>query len=122
MLSRSVIKGRVCMADLLSTGRVASENLGNRVDRPFGTPVATRYGEDAIQECVLRVPGLEAWRGPEVVRRGVDPLAPRERRDHFRRPVTKPERRHVDEGAVVGLERDAEVELEDAVCAEERPI
>ena len=28
----------------------------------------------------------------------------------------------MDEGAVVGLERDAEIELEDAVSSEERPI
>jgi len=35
--------------------------------------------------------------------------------------VSKPERCHVNEGAVVGLERDAQVELEDAVFAEERP-
>ena len=89
---------------------------------PLGAPVAARYGEEAIQERVLRVPGLEAGRGPEVVGRGVDALAARERRDHFRRAVTKPEGRHVDEGAVVGLECDAQVELEDAVGSEERPI
>jgi hypothetical protein len=68
------------------------------------------------------VPGLEPRRGPEIVGRGVDALATPERRDHFRRPVTKPERRHVNEGAVVGLECEAQVELEDAVFSEERPI
>jgi hypothetical protein len=36
--------------------------------------------------------------------------------------VTKPERRHVDEGTVVGLEGEAQVELEDAVSPEEGPI
>src|SRR5450432_3227677 len=84
--------------------------------------IAARYGEQAIEERVLRVPRLEPGRAPEVVRRGIDGLAPRERRDHFGRPVTKPERRHVDEGAVVGLEREAQVELEDAVTPEERPV
>src|SRR5437867_1491182 len=104
----------------VSTG--ASKDLVDRVDRALGAPIAARYGEKAIQECVLRVPGLEAGRGPEVVGRGVDARATREGRDHFRRTVTKPERRHVDEGAVVGLEREAQVELEDAVSPEERPI
>src|SRR6266446_7372615 len=98
----------------------ASEDLVDGVDGAFGAPIAARYGEEAIQERILRVPGLEAWGGPEVVGRGVDALAAPERRDHFRRPVTKPERREVDEGAVVGLERDAQVELEDAVSSEER--
>ena len=36
--------------------------------------------------------------------------------------MTKPERRHVDEGAVVRLERKPQVELEDAVSPEERPV
>ena len=79
-------------------------------------------GEQAVQERVLRVPGLETGRGAEVVGRRVDGLAARERRDHLRRPVTKPERRHVDERAVVGLEREAQVELEDAVAPEQRPV
>src|SRR5882672_2247190 len=97
----------------LSTG--ASEDLVDRVDGAFGAPIAARYGEEAIQEQVVRVRGLEAGRSPEVVGRGLDALPACERRDHFRRPVTKPERSHVDEGAVVGLERNPQVELEDAV-------
>src|SRR5258708_40219592 len=36
--------------------------------------------------------------------------------------MAKPERRHVDESAVVGLEGQAQLELEDAVSPEERPI
>src|SRR5262249_41534437 len=43
-------------------------------------------------------------------------------RDHSRRPVTKPKRCHIDAGAVVRLEREAQVELEDAVSSEERPV
>src|SRR6059036_2362497 len=68
----------------LSTG--ASENLVDRVDGALGAPIAARYDEKAIQERVLRMPGLKAGRRPEIVGRGVDALATRERRDHFRRP------------------------------------
>src|SRR6266446_6954083 len=118
----SVANAASLRTSLRRASKGASQDLVDRVDGALGAPIAARYGEEAIQERVLRVPGLEAGRGPEVVGRGVDALAARERRDHFRWPVTKPERGHVDEGAVVGLERDAEVELEDAVSPEERPI
>src|SRR5262249_53371346 len=67
-----------------------SQDLVDRVDGSLGAPIAARYGEEAVQEHVLRVPGLETGRGPEVVGRGVDALAARECRDHCRRPVTKP--------------------------------
>src|SRR5262245_9874326 len=103
-----------------STG--VSQDLVDRVDGAFSAPIAARYCEEPIQEPVLRVRGLEARYGPEVIGRGVDALAARERRHHFRRPVTKPERGHVDESAVVGLERKAQVELEDAVSPEECPV
>src|SRR5262245_16574957 len=63
----------------------ASEDLVDRVDGAIGAPIAARYGEETIQERVLRVPGLEAGDGAEVVGRGVDALAARERGDHFRR-------------------------------------
>src|SRR4030095_13261747 len=99
-----------------------SEDFVDGIDGAFGAPIAVRDGEEAVQERVLRVPGLEAGRSPEVVGRGIDVLAARERRDHFRRPVTKPERGHVDESAVVGLERDTQVELEDPVSSEQRPV
>jgi len=36
--------------------------------------------------------------------------------------VPQPERGHVDEGALVGLQRHAQVEFEDAVAAKERPV
>src|SRR5262249_13225750 len=49
-------------------------------------------------------------------------FAARERGDHFRRSVTKPERGHVDESPVVGLECKTQVELEDAVSPKERPV
>ena len=53
---------------------------------------------------------------------GIDALASRYRGNHVRRSVAEPERGHVDEGAVVGLQRHAQVELEDAVAAEKRPV
>src|SRR4051812_9944849 len=108
---RSVIRGRDRMAALLSAGEAArgtrahpasvasaaslrtslrrastepSEDLVDRVDRAFGAAVAARDGEQAIQERVLRVPGLEARGGPEIVGRRVDALAARDRRDHLR--------------------------------------
>src|SRR5258706_11643285 len=71
-----------------------SQDLVNRVDGACGAPIAARYGEETVQERVLRVSGLEAGHGPEIVGRRIDLLAASERRDHFRRPVTKAERHH----------------------------
>jgi len=106
----------------VSSSSVASQNLLDRVNRSFRSPIATRYRDQAIQERVLRVPRLETGRRPEVVGGGIDAFAARERRDHVRRAVTKPERRHVDQAAVVGFQRHAQVEFEDAVSSEERPV
>ena len=83
---------------------------------------AARYRDQTIQERVLRVRRLETGRRPEVVGGGIDALAARERRDHLGRPVTKPERGHVYERTVVGLQRHVQVELEDAVSSEQRPV
>src|ERR1700679_3945364 len=82
----------------------ASQDLVDRVDGASDAPIPARDGEEPVQELVLRVAGLEARNGPEVVGRRVDALAPRERRDDVRRPVPKAERCHVDERAIVGLE------------------
>src|SRR4029077_9013654 len=100
----------------------SSKDLIDRVDGTCGAPIAMRYGNEAIQERVLRVSGLEARRGPEIVVRWVDTLAASERGEHFRRSVAKPERGHMDEGAVVRLEGESQIELEDAVAAEQSPI
>src|SRR5439155_1059320 len=99
-----------------------SQDLVNRVDGARGAPIAARYGEQPVQERVLRVSGLEARRGPEVVSRRVDALAAPERGDHVRWPVAKPERLHMDEGAVFRLECQTQIELENAVSPEEGPI
>jgi len=68
------------------------------------------------------MPRLEARRRTEVVGVGIDELAPRERGNHVWWSVAEPERGHVDEGAVVGLQRHAQVELEHAVATEKRPV
>src|SRR5260370_1171857 len=62
----------------------ASQDLVDRVDRTLRAPVTARHGEQSIQELVLRVAGLKAWKGPEVVRGGVDTLASRKRCDDVR--------------------------------------
>src|SRR5580700_1198775 len=99
-----------------------SQDLVDRVDRALRAPVTARHGKQSIQEIVLRVAGLKTRKGPEIVRGRVDALASRKGRDDVRRTVAKALRGHVDECAVVRLERDAQVELENSVPSEERPI
>src|SRR5262245_10295532 len=111
---RSVISGRDRMG--------ASKDLVDCVDRSCRAPIAARDRSQPIQEGVLRMSRLEAGRRSEVVSIRIDELATGERCNHVRRPMSEPERGHVDEGAVVGLERHPQVELEDAVAAEERPV
>src|SRR5262249_11742845 len=92
------------------------------INRPFGATVAARHGDHAIQERVLRMSGLEAWHGPKIVACGIDGLAPPNRCDHLWRSVTQAERFHRDQGAVVGPQRHAKTQLEDAIRAEELPV
>src|SRR5262252_627664 len=98
------------------------QDLGDGIDRPSRAPIATRYGDETIQERVLCMPGLKAGRRPEVVSGGIDYLTAGQCRDHVRRPVTKPEGRHVDQRAIVGLQRDPQIEFQNAVASEERPV
>src|SRR5258706_2407144 len=100
----------------------ASEDLFDRVDRPRRLAVARGGREEAIEEGILGSPRVEARRRPKVVFRGIYRFAACERREHLRWAVPEPERRHVNQRAVVRLERDAQVELEDAVRTKERPI
>src|SRR5262245_15061246 len=99
-----------------------SEDLEDRVDRAFRASIRGRDRDEAVQEGVLRCCRLEARRRAEVVRRRIDPLATRESGEDLGRAVTETERRHVDERAVVGGEGEAQIELEDAVAPEERPV
>src|SRR5260370_17992669 len=99
-----------------------SENFVNGVDRTFWAAVATGDGNETIQERVRGMPGLEPWRRPEVVGRGINRLAACDGRDHFRRTVAQPERSHRDERAVVGQQRGAQVQFEDAVRSKQQPV
>src|SRR6185436_1838338 len=56
---------------------VVSHDLVDRVDGTLGAAIAARHGEEAVQEGVLLVPGLEPGRGAEVVGRRVDGLTTR---------------------------------------------
>src|SRR5216683_1704391 len=118
VVRRSSMRGREFMASKASR----SENFVNGIDRAFCATVAAGHCDQAIQERVRGVCGLEARRGAKVVGRGIDGLAASDGRDHVRRSVTQAERFHRDERAVVGPERDAKVQLEDAVGAEEEPV
>ena len=66
-------------------------------------------GEQSVQKGVFRLGGLEARQRTES--------------GPYRRPVvTDTFERHVNEGGVVGLERDAEVELDHPVRSLHRPV
>jgi hypothetical protein len=79
-------------------------------------------GKESIQERVPGMRGFETWRGPKVVGGRIHAFAARKCGDDFRGPVAKPERRHLDQGAVLGLEREAKVELQNSVRSQERPV
>src|SRR5262249_7385710 len=99
-----------------------SEHFVDGIDRTLSATVAARHGDQAIQERVCRISGLEAWRGSKVVACRIDGLAPPEGRDHFGRSVTQAERLHRDQRAIVGPQRRAQVQLEDPVAAEAQPV
>src|SRR5205807_9821929 len=86
-----------------------SEELFDHVNRPAGANLPGANGKQPVQEGIFRFGSLEARHRTKVG-------------SSWRSVVTDALERHVDEGAVVGLQRDAQVELEDAVCAEERPV
>src|SRR5438874_5019315 len=86
---------------------------------------AARAGSDAdeaVQPAVALGAGLETRRGAHVVERGIDRLAGGKPADHLGRTMTVTEVAHVDERAVVGLERIARIELGDAVGTEQLPV
>src|SRR5215510_12054736 len=114
------MRGREFMS--ASLRQRASENFVNGVDRTFWAAVAAGDRDETIQERVRGMRGLEPWRAPKVVRRGIDHFAARDGRDHFRWTVAQPERSHRDERAVVGPQRGAQVQLEDAVCSKQQPV
>src|SRR5215475_8011526 len=99
-----------------------SENFVDRVDGAFRSTVAARYSHHPVQKGVRRVCGLEPRRGAKVVRGRIDGFAADDCGNDFWGPVTQAERSHRDERAVVSLERDAKVHLQDTVRPEQLPV
>ena len=99
-----------------------SEHLVNRIDRSGRAPIPTRYGHQTIKKRVRRVGGFEPDRGSKVVPIRIHVLAATEGRDHIRWSVPQAKGTHRDQRAVVGPERRAEVELEDAVGSNQQPV
>src|SRR6267378_141644 len=87
----------------------SSEYLVDLVNRSVRASFANTDGDDAIQECVFFRRGLEPRHGAKVVAGGIDGFAAGERRDHIRRAMAQPLKRHIDQRVVVRLQRDAQV-------------
>src|SRR5882724_8082218 len=83
-----------------------SEDLLDRVSRPVPVTFPNAHGEQAIEERVLRRSGLEARQRAEIVVR----------------VVAHASECHVNERAVVGLERDLEIELAGSIGGLGHPI
>src|ERR1700674_9624 len=98
------------------------EDLVDRVNRPRRPTIARGDSDQSVQERILRRARFEPGRGPEVVLGRIDGFASRERRQYLRGTMAEPEGRHADQGAVVGLERDSQIELEDGVGPREGPV
>src|SRR3977135_2928416 len=86
-----------------------SKDLFDQVNRPVSTNLPSSDGEQPVQEGVFRFGSLETRHRSKVG-------------SSWRSVVPDALKRHVDERAVVGLERDAEVELGDAVRAFDCPV
>src|SRR5262245_23967344 len=89
--------------------RYRSEELFDYMNRSVGANLADTDGKQPVQEGILRFGCLEARQCTKVG-------------SGWRSVVTNALERHVDEGAVISLQRDAQVELDDAVGACDRPI
>src|SRR5262245_46875835 len=82
-------------------GALDSEELFDYVNRSLGANLGGADGNQPVQEGILRFGRFEARHGTKV--------------GGWRAVVTNALECHVDEGAVVGLQRDAEVEFDDTV-------
>src|SRR5437762_4976000 len=98
------------------------QDFVDRVNRPSRAAIAGGDSDHAVQERIGWCARFEPGRGPEVVLRRIDGLASRERRQYLRRPMTESEGAHTDQGAVVSLERDSQIELENGVGPRECPV
>jgi hypothetical protein len=94
----------------------------NGVDRTFSASVAACHRNEMVQKCVRWVCGFEPRRRPKIVGRGIHRLATCQGRYHIRRTVTQAERPHRNDGAVVGPQRGAKVQLENSIRSKEKPV
>src|SRR5262249_20121581 len=99
-----------------------SEYLVDPVNCSVRTSFTDTDGDDAIQECVLFRRGFEPRHRSEIVARGIDDLSTAESGDRIGRAMSQPLKRHLNQRVIVGLERDAQVELQSAVGAEQQPV
>src|ERR1700734_4327185 len=90
-----------------------SEDLLDDVHGPAPADPAAPDREEPVQERVLRRRGLEPRQRPEVGRRRIAGICAPGRGRLVGRVVAETLEGHVDQRPVVGLERDAQVELED---------
>src|SRR5437870_5829324 len=118
----TVISGR----EVMSVSRLRAcawlQDFVDRVNRPGRAAIAGGDSYQSVQERIRRRARFEPGRGPEVVLGRIDGLASRERRQYLRGAMTEAEGRHADQGAVVGLERDPQIELENGVGPQEGPV
>src|SRR6266550_4063388 len=98
------------------------QDFVDRVNRPGRAAIAGGDSDQTVQERIGWCARFKPGRGPEVVLRRIDGLPSHERRQYVRGPMTKAEGAHTDQGAVVGLERDAQIELENGVGPRECPV
>src|SRR3954447_6679106 len=78
--------------------------------------------QDAVEPGHGRVRGLEPHQGAEIIARGVDRLAARQRREHIGRAVTQPVAGDEDAGAVIGLDPVARLQVGGAVRPHDLPV
>src|SRR5262245_35886647 len=106
----------------LSRSPKSSEYFVDLVHGSVRTSFPDADGHDVIQERVLLGRGLEFGQRSEVIARRIDDGSEVERGDDIGRAVAQPLESHVYQLVIVGLERDAQIELLNAVGAQQEPI
>ena len=92
------------------------------VDRPFGRPMTDPDRENAVDPVVVRRGGLEHRANTEIIASRIDNLAGAQPLHHDGRSIAKTVIGHADEGAVAGLEYQADVERRCAILAVAQPV
>src|SRR5438309_10819627 len=98
---------------------IPSQDLVDPVHRSARASFTDTDADDAIQECVCFRRGLEPRQRSKVVARGVDDLSTAEGGNGVSRAMAQPLKGHVDQRMIVRLQRDAQVQLENAVGAQQ---